>query len=278
MGVRGDERGQAIQVGAIVLFAFLLLAFAGYQAVLVPQQNAAVEQRHSQAVADDVVDLRSAIVEAWSVGESRPATVGLGTTYPPRVLAVNPPAPGGTLETEPAGEITVAVTGQGDAGPVEVCGETAVPTRTLAYTPAYNEYAGAPTVGYEHSVVYRRYDDAVLLDSGQRLVQDGTVNLLALATPYGRTGSGAASVDVIPGERTTTTVTLSPGQRLEVTVPSRLNASVWETELLDDQPRVVDVSDASGAVTVTLAGSQPSETGQRSYTVVCRPVGLDRTP
>ena len=34
-----DERGQAIQIGAVLLFGLLIISFASYQAFVVPNQN-----------------------------------------------------------------------------------------------------------------------------------------------------------------------------------------------------------------------------------------------
>lgn len=278
MGLRGDQRGQAIQIGAILLFAFLVLAFAGYQAVLVPDQNAAVEAAHAQQVADDVVDLRSAVVTAWATGTTRSATVHLGTTYPPRIFAMNPSPPGGTLRTGTTGEITVEVTHPGrDPTPQPVCGSTAVTTGVLSYVPAYNEYRSPPTVSYENSVVYRRYDDAVLFDSGQLLVQNDTVNLVAVPTDFVASGRDARSVDLHPGARTNDSVNLTePVERLDVTFPSELSAATW-ADLLADQPNLDAVGKSGRNVTVSLRGP-PDSSQNRTYTVVCRPVGLDRAP
>lgn len=276
----GDERGQAIQVGAILLFAFLVLAFAGYQAVLVPQQNAAVEATHAQQVGDDVVEFRSAVVDAWSTERPRAATVHLGTTYPPRLLGLNPAPPGGTLRTTTEGELTVVVEaqnpGQGRSSrdvTADACGSSPVVTRAVTYTPDYNEYRSAPTFVYENGVVYRQFDDAVLFDSGQLLVQGETVNLTPLVTAYSASGTEAQSVNVIPAENAPTTVTVGQNQELRVSFPSRLGETQWE-QLLAGQVDANSVEKSSGRVTVSLTSDQ----GATEYTVVCRPVGLDRAP
>ncbi|MDZ7746206.1 MAG: hypothetical protein U5K28_06720 [Halobacteriales archaeon] len=52
---RGDTRGQSVQVGVIILFAFAIIAFTSYQAVVVPQQNQQVEFDHNQEVQSDMV-------------------------------------------------------------------------------------------------------------------------------------------------------------------------------------------------------------------------------
>lgn len=282
MGVRADERGQAIQVGAIVLFAFLILSFAGYQAVLVPQQNAEVEFRHSQVVGDDMVELRTAIVEAWATGSPRSATVHLGTTYPSRIMAVNPAPPGGTLRTGSGGTITVEVTGTPSDGPQSICGSTSVSSRNLTYRGHYNEYADAPTVVYENTVVFRRYEDGLIFGSGQTLVQNQTVNIIALSPAYQESGGSAASVTAEPGSMTSESVPVNQNQNLTITFPSSLNASVWDDRLLDQQDQVANVERSGNEIEITLAGPQPGGNPpgnpQVDYTVNCRQIGLDRAP
>lgn len=278
MALWGDERGQAIQIGAVMLFAFLVLAFAGYQAVVVPNQNAVVEANHAQLVSDDMVELRSSIVDAWSTGSTRTATVHLGTTYPPRVLAVNPAPPGGTLRTTNVGDIEVRVVNPDGSvmEEVQLCNDLDVETRTLTYTPAYNEYANAPEVVYENSVIYRRFKSDTLFQSDQRVVLGTNISLMALSTEYQRSGRSAVSIDAIGGTRTISFAKVTPGHALNVTFPSQLSATTWNETLLDDQkPPVQHVSKTGDRITLTLG---PPPGPPENYTVVCRRIGLDRPP
>ena len=50
----GDERGQPVQIGFILLFGILVLAFAGYQGYVVPNQNSQVEFQHSQESSNEI--------------------------------------------------------------------------------------------------------------------------------------------------------------------------------------------------------------------------------
>lgn len=287
--VRGDERGQVVQIGAVLLFAFLVLAFSGYQAVLVPQQNAEVEATHAQHVADDMVSFRSAVVDAWATERPRAATVRLGADYPPRLVAVNPPPPSGTLRTATAGELTVVA---GDTDETRrVCGTSPVTTRAVTYAADYNELQGAPTVVYENSVTYRRFDGTVLFDSDQLLVRNETVNLMPVVTDFSETGTGARSVGLSPASNTATSVTLTSGEQLKITFPSQLNATTWR-DLLADQPNVTSVDGSGDEITVTLEGPPTGGGGSggtgrpgngsggsgsggiQNYTVVCRPLTL----
>ena len=78
---RDDDRGQSIQIGAVLLFGALIVALAGYQAFVVPQQNERVEFAHSQTVQDDMQDLRNALVSA--TGEASTRSVSVSTTSSP---------------------------------------------------------------------------------------------------------------------------------------------------------------------------------------------------
>ncbi|MFB6126637.1 MAG: hypothetical protein ABEJ79_04985 [Halolamina sp.] len=112
MGFEGDERAVTVQIGAVILFAFLIIVLSIYQASVVPAQNQEIEFNHNQEVQNDMVDLRSAITDAASTGNAESAAVTLGTRYPSRALFVNPSSPSGAVRSvgtnEPAVNVTVA--------------------------------------------------------------------------------------------------------------------------------------------------------------------------
>ncbi|MFC6733256.1 hypothetical protein ACFQH3_03725 [Haladaptatus sp. GCM10025707] len=95
MRLWGDSRGQAIQIGAILLFATLIIALSLYQANVVPQNNKDVEFNHNLRVLDQLEDMRNAIVRTAATGTEQPVSITLGTQYDERVFAVNPGPPGG---------------------------------------------------------------------------------------------------------------------------------------------------------------------------------------
>lgn len=101
MSFRDDKRGQAIQVGAVLLFATLIIAFSTYQAFVVPSQNKAVEFDHNQRVQGDLQELRSAIAAMSSTDSRRSTAVQFGTQFPNRALFLNPPDPSGELSVTP---------------------------------------------------------------------------------------------------------------------------------------------------------------------------------
>ena len=99
MRFRDDERAVTVQIGAILLFATIIIALSLYQATVVPSQNADVEYKHSQTVQNQLSDVRNAILRTAGSGNTQPVSVSLGTQYPSRVFLMNPPPATGTIRT-----------------------------------------------------------------------------------------------------------------------------------------------------------------------------------
>ena len=66
-----DARGQSVVIGSLLIFTVLILAFSGYQAFAVPDQNAEVEIDHFQENEDRFSEFRSNIVIAVGTEETR---------------------------------------------------------------------------------------------------------------------------------------------------------------------------------------------------------------
>ncbi|MCU4801382.1 Ig-like domain-containing protein [Halobacteria archaeon HArc-gm2] len=266
MRFRDDERGQSVQIGAVLLFATLIIAFSSYQAFVVPQQNQAVEFSHNQQVQGELQDLRNAIVSMPGGGSTTATSVTLGTTYPSRALAQNPGPPSGSLRTEGTGDERVAfsirnATATGETGDVWDGSLRSYDTGVVSYDPSYNVYDGAPLSVYDHSVLYNEFRSGTIVTAGQTVVDGRTISLVAVNGSLERTSTGATSVDVRPVSSSEETVLVeAPNDDSPVTVnlTSRLPASRWQT-LLDGEAHVRDVteppSDAPGefrTVRITL--------------------------
>jgi len=266
MRFRDDERGQSVQIGAVLLFATLIIAFSSYQAFVVPQQNQAVEFSHNQQVQGELQDLRNAIVSMPGGGSTTATSVTLGTTYPSRALAQNPGPPSGSLRTEGTGDGRVAfsirnATATGETGDVWDGSLRSYDTGVVSYDPSYNVYDGAPLSVYEHSVLYNEFRSGTIVTAGQTVVDGRTISLVAVNGSLERTSTGTTSVDVRPVSSSEETVLVeAPNDDSPVTVnlTSRLPASRWQT-LLDGEAHVRDVteppSDAPGefrTVRITL--------------------------
>jgi len=277
MRPRGEERGQAVQIGAVLLFGFLVLALSGYQAVTVPQQNERVELNHLDRVEGDVVELRNDLLEAASTGRSRTVAVELGTTYPARVFGVNPPPPSGSLRSRTlgGGEYVLDATG---VNLEDVCGTERdgdstynVSSSALVYAPAYSEVQSPPEVVYENSVVYRAFPSANRLDTGQTLIDGKTISLAPLSTGYSETGSDTVSLEFVTAE---TGVGTTDATSVTLTVPTALTASEWETLLAEERQteggQVTGVRDVPGGVEIDLATAE--------YVVTCAVTGVGGAP
>ena len=237
----GDDRGQSIQIGAVLLFGALIVALAGYQAFVVPQQNERVEFSHSQTVQNDLQDLRNALVSMTGEASTRSVSVQLGTRYPTRVIAVNPGPPSGSLRTEGTSDESLAF----DVENAQATGETGdfwngternYSTGGLVYQPNYNLYGGAPETVYEHSALVNDFRSGTVPLAGQAFIQGRQITLVALNGSLRRSRAGTTSVDVRPVSTSTRTVSVTntSGSRVTLELPTRFEKPVWE-ELLADQ-------------------------------------------
>jgi hypothetical protein len=250
----GVDRGQAIQIGAVLLFGFLVVAFAGYQASILPQQNADVEFNHNQEVQQDMIELRNGILGTASTGTGRPVTVALGSEYPARSVGINPPPASGAVRTIPVGtrnRFTVNNTEGQDGETVDYWDGTTnrtFETRAIRYRPSYNELDNAPNTVYEHSVLYNRgpRNGGVSTKTDQALVDGKTVSLVALRGELDRTGSGAVSVDPSPDTAPPRTVSVTDGSGpVQVTLESNLPNSTWQELLASELDPDTTAGDAS---------------------------------
>jgi len=258
-----DRRGQSVVIGSLLIFTFLILAFSSYQAFVVPSQNQQVEAEHFQETEEQFSMLRSEVVNSVDSGETRSTAVELGVEYPTRRIALNPPPAAGRLATTDPGDVEF------DTGE-DVCRDGGTPTtRSLVYTPGYNEYEAPEALGYENRVVSREFRSGRFDE--QRLVRESSggndrISLFLLTGEVSETGIAAYSLEVNGSGQHTITLT-DP----TITIPSRFDATTWENEILADR------SD----VTVT-----PAATGDRveldfdggDYEVSCAVVGLDSDP
>lgn len=265
MQLLGDDRAQSVVIGSLLIFTILILAFSGYQAFAVPNQNAQVEVDHFQDTEEQFSELRSNIITAVGSNETRSVTFKLGTRYPTRIIALNPPAAAGRLETTDAGNVSIIEAGT----TMDVCSEagTTPTSRSLVYTPGYNEYAEPVNISYENRMIARQFDGGGLYD--QRLIRASTgndqISLFLLTGTVSENGIDSYSLEVNGSNRNTVTL-MNPN----VTVPSSVGVKTWNDEIVEDRTDVT-VAPASGdRVTLNFTGGD--------YEVSCAVVGLDSDP
>jgi hypothetical protein len=252
MRFRDDRRAVALQVGAILLLGFLVIGLALYQATVVPDQNERVEFDHNQQVQDSLQDVRNGILRTASAERTSPTTVPLGTRYPTRVVAVNPPPSSGRLATEPGGEVTLV-------GATAINDETAdywngtnrsYATKRLSYRPDYSLYQSAPRTTYADTVLYNGFDGGTRAVTDQRLLEGNLLYLVALNGSYSRSGTGAVSVSPTPVSTSDRTVAVN-GSDMAIEVTTDLSEDEWERLLSDQYERNGGRIDSNaGGVTV----------------------------
>ncbi|QSG01963.1 carboxypeptidase-like regulatory domain-containing protein [Natranaeroarchaeum sulfidigenes] len=248
MTFRGDERGAAIQIGAMILFAFIVIAMASYQATVVPSQNSGVEFNHNQDVQSQMVDLTNGIDASAREGTRGSHSVRLGTTYPSRTFFVNPGSPSGQLRTVENGEIAFDGVTIDDADNVQTfwTDRDSITTNRLQYEPNYNEYRNAPTTVYEHGELINDNPrgSPTTLASGD-LVDDGELSLITLRGEVQAASSSTVTVPRRSLSSSGNTVTVTDGT---ITLPiSERHESYWVEEL-EEYDELSDVAASDGAV------------------------------
>ena len=260
MGLIRDTRGQSVVIGSLLIFTVLILAFSGYQAFAVPDQNAQVEAEHFQTVEDQFARLQGGVVNAVGDTDTRSTSIALGTQYPSRAFALNPPPAAGRLETTAPGDVEFDTSDN-------VCraGSANATTQSLVYTPGYNEFGEPRAVGYEGRVLSREFEGGILYD--QRLVRSGgtdEISLYLLNGSVDENGVSSYSLELNGSNRHTTTLT-NPN----ITLPSRFDNTTWEEDILADRSNVT-ATDVGDRVELNFTGGD--------YRVSCAVVGLDGDP
>lgn len=244
MEFRGDRRGQAVMVGAVLLLAIFVIGLAIVQSQVLPDENRQVEFEHSQQVQGEIQELRNAILRAGSVGTAQPQSIRLGTRYPQRTLTINPPPASGTLSVDSLGEDALRIENATAVGDLETRDYWNGSTKTfrigqLRYEPSYNEYANAPETVYESSVVYNEFDDGEeqFPLTGQRLIDGRTISLITFDGSLSENEIDRVSVDPQAVSVSTRTVTIGEDDDEDPIVlefESDLPVAEWE-ELLDSE-------------------------------------------
>jgi len=236
MRLRDDRRAVALQVGAILLLGFLVIGLALYQSTVVPDQNERVEFDHNQQVQESLQDVRNGILRTAAAERTNPTSVPLGTRYPTRIVAVNPPPSSGRLATEPGGEVTLVNATAIDDETADYWNGTdrSYASQQLRYTPDYSLYRAAPRTIYDDTVLYNEFETRTRARSEQSLLDGNRIYVVTLAGSYGRSGTRAASVDPTAVSASDRVVAVNNSTGLKLTVDTDLSQSAWR-ELLEPQ-------------------------------------------
>jgi flagellin-like protein len=234
-----DERGVSEIVGAILVFALVVMLISIMQTVAVPNQNQEIEVQHTVDVQGDMVKYHQVASEVATSGTEQSVAIQTGTGYPARLLFFNPPRVQGTLETSAQGTVEIDNIRSPD-GEVDNYitddqnGQLALDSRTMQYRGNYNEYQNPPVIKYEYGILYNEYDDASVVANPGTLIDGTDINLLLLAGEYAQTSSTTQSVGVQPVSAPARTVPIehdgSTGStgNLRIELQSDLPEQRWE--------------------------------------------------
>ena len=277
-----DRRGQSVVVGTVILFGFLILALSLYQVQVVPQENADVEFEHSQQVEGEFLGFRNAVLSASQTGNDRSTSLKLGTRYPQRTFALNPPPASGRLSTTDPRELRIEnATVEGEENVVEYWnnrtateGAIAFDTRSLRYSPGYNEFRNGPDLVYEHSLAVAEFENSVLSRSGQTAVDgDNRIRLTALEGNVDESGVERTTLDPEALSQSRRSVRLKSTDTDPIVLELPTDVSMDQAESLEQQWRdrlgadVERVSVADETVRIRLSGAE-------SYRLELGKVGL----
>lgn len=248
MSFWGDDRSQSVQVGAILLFGFVIIGMSTYQATVVPSQNEEIEFGHEQTVRSDMIQVRNSVVSTGTTGETAPTEVKLGTRFPSRTLFINPPPAVGELKTGPPRNVTVNFTratfnspypGETDDFWVNESGDLPArdgnySTRAIQYRSNYRVYdGGAANVTVELGHAYAGYENGrtVNLTSSPVFVSGERVTVFLVKGEYRKAGVDTVSVDP---DAISTVQRRERVENFSVVVPTRLEPGAVRS-LLDQQ-------------------------------------------
>jgi hypothetical protein len=267
-----DDRGQALQVGAVLLLGILVIGLSIYQVTVVPQENREVEFNSYLDASTDMSDLRNDVLASAQRGVQSGTTVETGTTYPARALFVNPPPASGRLDALDARDVTVEgveAVGSEPANVEAVWNGSArdYPTRAIRFSPGYARLEASPVVA-DGGSVYRVTDNGPIPLAGQSLVDGNRITLVTVGGNLS-TGGLASTVTTEPvsTSQRTVTVTGEGGSDFTVTLrfPSAADAAAWnDSRIAGDyrnQPRVTGTNHPAGQpfVEVSFDGDETYE-------------------
>ncbi|WP_247728610.1 hypothetical protein [Halovivax limisalsi] len=232
----GDERAVSVVVGAVLMLGILVSALAMYQASVVPNQNTEIEFQHSQTVDGDLQDLRNAIVNTAGDGTDRAVRVQLGTQYPARTWAINPPDPRGRLRTTEPRPLEIRNATVSDPGSYDGnLSELFAPhnTTSIVYEPDYSEIDGQLRTVLDHSLLYREQTETYNRTlAPEQLLTGDTISVVVLNGTLDESGTDSLSIDTetLSGPSDPVTIEPAPGKNISIRVPTR-NPAHWVEEI-----------------------------------------------
>jgi len=246
-----SRRGQTVQVGAIVLLGFVVLAITIFQAQGVPQETLEAELEHNQEVADQLETLSVALAETTATGTPQTTELTLGTTHNGRVFFVYPPSTTGTLETtapEPVVIKNATTTDEydefGNYWNLTADESRSYSTRSIQYSIEYRELRETPDYVFEYGVAAAVFDEnrtqdrspSVDGDIDEPVIDDTNISLVVYD---GELTERGVTTETVITERVTnaTTVELEANESagpITLNLSTKLGPGPWNETLPSD--------------------------------------------
>ncbi|WP_255195974.1 Ig-like domain-containing protein [Halorarius litoreus] len=260
-------------IGSILVFGLVIALISLLQVQAVPNANEEVEFEHSNAVTNDMANLRVAMSEAVDSGRTQESTVRLGVDYPPRLLFYNPPAATGRLQTSEAATMQLSnADADGNLGNY-LATDPQLSTRALNYTVNYNELEGTSTRVREAGVYYEAFDDEALVKEST-FIDGREISLVAIGGEYESSGVEANTVSAKALSAPAREYTIEDdGSPVTIEIPTRLPKSQWQEILADEyatNANGLDGNTVSGNGFVTAA-SYDTSTDPNTLTITLKP-------
>jgi hypothetical protein len=257
--ISSDNRGATVQIGFVLVFSIVVIAFTLTQAHLVPQWNSEVEFSHNEKVQNDLQQLSSTIDQAGATNSPSEEVVRVGATYPNRDFFVSLPQPNGRLTTSE--QYTVSIDNMTAVRRSEqdyLNGSLQeFKTRNIEYQPDYNHYKNSPKTVIGIGSNYNVFENTALINTEQSLISGEQISLTTVEGDLTKTGQVTKKVSVIPESAPATTKTVkSEDGPITIRFPTEINLEEWSSELeqqrTENRGRVTSISKSSGVLTIKL--------------------------
>ena len=265
----GYERGQAIQIGTLFIFAFIIIGISVNQAAFIPQQNKQVEFNHYGELKDDFVQLQGDTISIAGANAMRSSSVTLGARYPARTLGVNPPPPQGQLKKTLTG--TPFATLSTDPDVSDLCGGST--TFGVQYAPSYSNFDAQPVTFENGQVFISGGSNNAFLETRTIINTDTETIRFYRLTGSIPTRSTVGTVNIeLTGSNIIGQADENEFEGENISVPTQLTTSDWREDLTTDY----SAFDSDGG-SISTSSNQAEIAIPGGYKIQCYTIGTGNT-
>jgi hypothetical protein len=271
--IRAD-RGQASQIGFIIIIVALLGLFTAAQVNFAPQVQSETEFEHASEVLSDYQTIHSNLHGTAKSGQGGSTVLTMGSSYPSYLILTHPPGPAGTLQTEDPRPLEVSnVQAVNDETAQYLDGSTqSFQQQSLRYSPQYHQFNSAGDSVIEQGMFYQDFQNSNKVVASPNIVEGTRISLIATTGDMNIGTTQAKLVETEPLSASSNTVIVEDdGDPIQIEFESQLSEQEWERILADEIDEggdptnnryITDVSKSGDTVTLTL---QEDETYEFDY-------------